>query len=230
MTLIDCLRAALRKRGFIEADDPKRAGVMHVTVWGTRDGAACSLDARWVGEELFRSFADRTIEARGCMIDVGACGDVEHAEITTVSCGDIRVDAHEEEAAEIVEDWTSEGGHYDPSELEYWLVYSMLEMDRPSMEIENLAFAYDRTLPKLAEPIAETSFVPEPGPWKRFAHPDGRRWAVRERHDGYDVQIVDEEGEVFTKARAHDRPRNMVALLISDQIAAGFMDDISTDT
>lgn len=60
------------------------------------------------------------------------------------------------------------------------------------------------------------------GNWLEMQHPDGRRWAVRERRDGYELRIGEGDDAVIRK-RSAPNPSAEVRRLVREQKAEGFV-------
>jgi hypothetical protein len=60
------------------------------------------------------------------------------------------------------------------------------------------------------------------GTWLEMQHPDGRRWAVRERRDGYELRIGEGEDAVVRR-RSAPNPSAELRRLVRDQKADGFV-------
>lgn len=238
MTLTNLVRRALRTRGYVE-DDASSSGAVHVSIWAHGEQTACSMESGWLFGSVRDALVDEAIEAFGAsvMLNGYAVDLVEEADLVRVSGAELEVTDALDTAREILHDWTDGGDSaaFDTSLMEASLAYALLDMHEPTGELpehELLRFARDPELaaeargavPQSAED-ARNSPPAAPGAWRRFRHPDGRRWAVRTRADGYDLEMTDEEGDVFTRSREQANASAEVALLIVEQLRAGFVDD-----
>jgi len=60
------------------------------------------------------------------------------------------------------------------------------------------------------------------GQWLEMQHPDGRRWAVRQRRDGYELRIGAGEDAVIRR-RSAPNPSAELRRLVREQKAEGFI-------
>ena len=95
----------------------------------------------------------------------------------------------------------------------------------------DLAYAWARTnkacvevkLPQtLEEQRSPQRFEAGVGTWLEMQHPDGRRWAVRERRDGYELRIGTGDDALIRK-RSTPNPSAEVKRLVREQKAEGFV-------
>lgn len=78
--------------------------------------------------------------------------------------------------------------------------------------------------PLPTDPLARRSparFDAGLGAWIRMRHPDGRRWAIRARRDGYDLE-VGEPDEMVARRRVCASPGEQVRRLVEEQAREGF--------
>lgn len=219
MTLTNVLRRALRDRGYVE--DESRGDAMYVSIWADGERVACRFESGWLFRSVVHTLAEEAIEASAVSVIVERADNedygVAEADVVHVSGGEAEITDREGEANEIVFDWTEGGGHYDERALESSLAYALLDIDEPQAarpEQENLRFTRDPEVAAEAEARAKAKAAAKadaearakearsrPAEWKRFRHADGRRWAVRVRSDGYDLEMTDDEGDVFKRSR-----------------------------
>jgi hypothetical protein len=239
MTLTNVVRRALRERGYVESEE---RDAMYVSIWADGQRVACSFASGWLFRGVVDALAEDAIEARAVSVTIDRLDNgVGEADVVQVHGGEVDVTDKEDEANEILFDWTEGGGSYDEHALEVSLAYALLDVDEPDAdppERESLRFARDpevaaeaeaRALARAAAKAEAEARAKEararPAEWKRFRHPDGRRWAVRARANGYDLEMTDEEGDVFTRSREQANAGAAVALLIVEQLGAGFVDE-----
>jgi hypothetical protein len=115
--------------------------------------------------------------------------------------------------------------------MSVWITALTEGFESEGKEALALANAWARTnkacievkLPQtLDEQRAKQRFEAGVGHWLEMQHADGRRWAVRERRDGYELRIGAGEDAVIRK-RSVPNPTAEVRRLVREQKAEGFV-------
>jgi hypothetical protein len=211
--LIELVRRLLRARGIVLCD-ADAATTKRVRFFTTPPGSGCAFAMHGLFDRLMEALAAEQLEARGATIEVMA-GRVTLAEVCRVVGDEVVRQDEEEEVADLVDEYDSANG----------LVEMMVELG-PVTDGEVLYFRVDAAAARAEEDVAPAVVAPvDDEPWRRLRHPDGRRWAVRARPTGVDMEITDSDGDVVRRFRPHEHPRAAAALWASEQRADGFVDD-----
>jgi len=95
-------------------------------------------------------------------------------------------------------------------------VYAMYEWARVHGKGARVPLPQERAAQR-----SEQRFAIGIGPWIRLCHADGRRWSIRERRDGYEVEIGEGDDIVKRKRTCQD-PSREVRRLVREQESDGF--------